>query len=224
MPDYRNATILALMAVAVVVFFHESNHGLKLSSEHGAVPRDLSHAASNLLSGDASLALFGVLFTTVTALFLHGDAMHLGYNMVFLWAFGSLVVRHLGQGAALVVFLLTGVCGNVLQTFLKPDSAIPIIGASGAVYGFEGIYLGLALRWTLPWPDVWPLAHPIPPLQLGVFAVLGVGFDIYLLMNRQQGVAYGAHVGGFLAGLAIAAIVTQVFPSEQKYERAGWKR
>lgn len=89
-----------------------------------------------------------------------------------------------------------------------------------AVCDFKGVYLVLALRWALSWPDVWPLAYPIPPLQLGVFALLGVGYDIYSMMNQQQGIAFGAHVGGFLAGLTIAAIITQMFATEKKHERA----
>ena len=75
------------------------------------------------------------------------------------------------------------------------------------------MYLGLALRWHLPDPHVWPLAHPIPPLQLGAFAVVGFFFDAYSLMNHNQGVAYGAHIGGLLSGLALAAVITTFYPT-----------
>jgi membrane associated rhomboid family serine protease len=111
----------------------------------------------------------------------------------------------------------------MVQAWLNSDSPIPILGASGAVCGFEGVYLGLALRWQLPDPDVWPLAFPVPPLQLGAFAVLGFVGDMYFLANQGQGVAYGAHVGGFLSGLAIAAMITTVYPSLHDYERARCK-
>ncbi len=97
------------------------------------------------------------------------------------------------------------------QAWLKPQSSRPIIGASGAVCGFEGIYLGLILRWKLPWPDVWPLAHPIPPIRLAAFAILGVVIDAYSLMNFDQRIAYGAHLGGFFSGLFIAALLTQFY-------------
>jgi len=69
-------------------------------------------------------------------------------------------------------------------------------------------YQGLAARWTLPYPQVWPIARPIPPPHLALVAVIGVGFDYFAIMSRQDmGIAYGAHVGGFTAGLLLAAIV-----------------
>ena len=166
---------------------------------------ETSHAWTGLLAGQWSLTIVGVLSTLLTALFLHGDIEHLLYNMVFLWAFGSLTSGHLGKWWALGLFFVCGACGNMVQTCMNPNSPIPIIGASGAICGFEGIYLGLAMRWQLPWPDVWPLAHPIPPMQLVAFAVIGVLLDAYSLMNFEQRIAYGAHLGGFLSGVAIAA-------------------
>ena len=100
------------------------------------------------------------------------------------------------------------------QVCLNQHSDIPIIGASGAVCGLEGVYLTLALRWPLRWPDVWPIAHPIPPLQLGLFAALGAALDIYSLTSGAERIAYGAHVGGFLSGLVIATVITQIFPTD----------
>jgi len=144
--------------------------------------------------------------------------------MVFLWTFGYLTSQILGQRSALAVFFLTGVCGNIVQIWLNASSPAPIIGASGAVCGFEGVYLGLALRWQLPWPDVWPLAHPVPPLQLGAFAVLGFVGDMLLMANHDEHIAYGAHLGGFLSGVAIAAVITTVYPTLVAYERAGRKK
>jgi membrane associated rhomboid family serine protease len=99
----------------------------------------------------------------------------------------------------------------------------PIIGASGAICGFEGIYFGLILRWQLPWPEVWPLAYAVPPIQLGAFAVLGFLMDTYFLANHGKGIAYGAHAGGFVSGLLIAALITTIYPTLGSYERAGLK-
>jgi membrane associated rhomboid family serine protease len=84
---------------------------------------------------------------------------------------------------------------------------VPMLGASGALMGFQGAYLGLATRWTLPDPHVWPIARPIPPSRLALLAVIGVGFDYFAIMNQQDtGIAYGAHVGGFTTGLLLAAL------------------
>ena len=75
------------------------------------------------------------------------------------------------------------------------------------------------MRWQLPWPDVWPLAHPIPPLQLAAFAAIGVLFDAYSLMNFEQRIAYGAHLGGFLSGVMIAALLTQFYLTASAFKR-----
>jgi membrane associated rhomboid family serine protease len=209
----RHFSILAIIVVCALVFGWEQVRGISLSGGYGATPAVIVNSYKALAGGDVSIVAVAPLGRLVTALFLHGDVEHILYNMVFLWAFGYLASQHLGQWWALAAFLLTGACGNVLQVMLNPESLSPIIGASGAVCGFEGIYLGLALRWRLPWPDVWPLAHPIPPLQLGAFALVGFGIDMYYLTDHAQHIAFGAHIGGFLSGLAAAAILTTIYPT-----------
>jgi membrane associated rhomboid family serine protease len=219
----RHLSILGLIAVAAVVFLFEQTRDVPLSQTYGATPSLVHRAWAALADGRMSALVAQAFSRLVTALFLHGDIEHILYNMVFLWAFGYLVSQHLGQWWALAVFFVCGVCGNIVQVLLNADSMAPIIGASGAVCGFEGVYLGLALRWQLPDPDVWPLAHPIPPLQLAAFAAIGLLGDLYFLTDQTQGIAYGAHVGGFLSGLAIAAVVTTVYPTLAAYERAARK-
>ena len=137
--------------------------------------------------------------------------------MIFLWAFGSLCADLLGYTRVFLLFFLFGAVGNIVQTLLNPGSPIPVVGASGSILGFEGLYLGLAMVWDLKWPDVWPLAHAIPPMQLGLFAMIGVAFDVFSLMNHAQGVAYGAHLGGFLTGLFIARMCTLLYPTHEQY-------
>jgi membrane associated rhomboid family serine protease len=218
---YRHLSILFLIAVPVLVFAIEQKRATSFAENYGTIPSLISTAGGELLHGELKLAAIGQLSRLVTSLFVHGDFEHILFNMVFLWAFGYLTSQILGQWWALAVFFVCGICGNVLQVLLEADSPIPIIGASGAICGFEGIYLGLALRWQLPDPDVWPLARPVPPLQLGLFAVVGFIADMYFLANHGEQIAYGAHIGGFLSGLAIAAILTTVYPTVASYERAG---
>lgn len=217
----RHFTILAIIAVSALVFAIEQARDADFATEFGSIPVLVSQALRGLLDGQWNLAAARELSRMVTSQFVHGDIEHILYNMVFLWAFGYLVSLHLGQWWALLVFLVTGVCGDLVQIYLNADSPVPIIGASGAVCGFEGAYLGLALRWDLPDPDVWPLAHPIPPLQLAAFAIVGFVADMYFLTDHSQHIAFGAHVGGFLSGLAIAAILTTVYPTRAAYGRAG---
>lgn len=190
------------------------------AQDYGAVPSLIQQAFVGLANGHFDFQSVRRMSTLLTAIFVHGDVEHILFNMIYLWVFGYLVSQHLGQWWALAAFLVTGVCGNIVQVCLNLDSPNPIIGASGAVCGFGGIYLGLALRWQLPDPDVWPIAYPIPPLQLGAFALLGFGYDMYMLANQGQHIAYGAHVGGFLAGLAIAGAFTTLYPTDTAYNRS----
>ena len=216
-PVIRTPTIAAIIALASILFLLQETTGLALAWKYGTTPEKIQHAWTAVLAGQWSLATIGTLSTLLTALFLHGDIEHLVYNMIFLWAFGSLASRLLGKWWALVLFFVCGICGNLLQTWVNPNSSIPVIGASGAICGFEGIYLGLILRWQLPWPDVWPLAPPIPPMRLAAFALLGVLLDAYSLMNFEQRIAYGAHLGGFFSGFFITALLTQFYPTESAW-------
>ncbi|MDA0283198.1 MAG: rhomboid family intramembrane serine protease [Planctomycetota bacterium] len=212
--------IVAVIVVCVVVFLVEEVFGLELGFEYGARPVEFTAAWREFFSGNLTAASLSVLARLFTPLFLHGGPEHVLGNIVFLWAFGSLVSRLLGNWWAFGLFLLCGAAGNVTQICMKPDSAIPIIGASGGVAGLEGVYLGLALRWSLPWPDVFPLAHPVPPGQLALFACIGIGFDLYSVANvTGAGIAYGAHLGGFASGLAVALLVTTAFGAPESWQR-----
>jgi membrane associated rhomboid family serine protease len=223
MNPYRHLTILGIIAVTAMVFVMERSQETSFAETRGAVPAIVVPAARALAGGEAPLSQVQPLSRLATALFLHGDAEHLVYNMVFLWTFGYLTSLYLGQWWALAIFFLCGIGGNIAQAAIEPDSPVPIIGASGAICGFQGLYLGLALRWQLPWATVWPLAHAVSPFQLGAFAVIGFVGDVYFLANRGEGIAFGAHLGGLLCGVAIAAVLTTVYPTISAYERTGMK-
>lgn len=223
MPLDRHRTVLALIVVCFGLFIAEDITGLRFTSGWRFVPVAAEQAWSGFMAGEWTLTHAQSLVSLITAMFLHGSIEHVLFNMVYLWAFASLTSQHLGQWWAFALFFATGICGNLLHAFLERGSEIPLLGASGAVSGFEGLYLGMALRWTLPWPDVWPLAHPIPPAQLCVFAAVGIFFDFTGLMGGGGGVAYGAHIGGFLAGLAIAWLITATQPSPEAWQRR-WTR
>lgn len=213
--------ILVLIGISTAIFAVELGSAVPWAMEWGAVPLFITQAWNQVLAGElgwgAGWGAIHAFLTLITAVFLHGDAEHLLYNMVFLWIFGSLCAELLGYTRTFLLFFFLGACGNIAQTLLNPGSPIPIVGASGAILGFEGLYLGLAMVWTLRWPDVWPLARPIPPMQLGLFAIIGVVFDAFSLMNHAQGVAYGAHLGGFLTGLFMARLITLRHPTHEQY-------
>jgi membrane associated rhomboid family serine protease len=217
---YRHVTIFALIGLCAVVFAAEQGQQTSWAFDYGAVPTEIVSAFRQLISGHVTVSAMRNLSRLVTAIFLHGGAEHIVYNMLFLWAFGYLTSSLLGQWRVLAIFLICGVAGNVLQVWFNADSPIPVIGASGAVCGLQGLYLGLAVQWRLPYAEVWPLAHPVPPLQVAAVAVIGFIGDMLLLANHDQQIAYGAHLGGLLAGVVTAAVITSIYPSLEAYQRS----
>jgi membrane associated rhomboid family serine protease len=215
----RHFTIAAIIVVAGLVFALEQAQQTSFAETYGAVPVAVAGAWRQLMSGDVSLPVLKTLATLISYQFLHGDAQHITFNMVFLWAFGILTAEIIGQWWALACFLVCGVCGGILQVYLTATSDAPMIGASGSICGLGGVYLGLALRWRLPPAFVWPLAYPIPPLQLGAIAVVVFIVDLFRLANQSQTIAYGTHLGGCLSGLLIAAVLTTIYPNLEDFRR-----
>ena len=172
-----------------------------------AVPGSVADAWGEMRAGDFSRGNLEQIFSLVSAAFLHGNAGHFLGNMLPLWIFGAVAVQLLGYRWMLFVFLFTGVTGNICHTALNHDQYIPSLGASGAVMGFEGLYLAMAVRWNLPNPHVWPIARPVPPSRLAILGILGLITDLSGYVSGYQGVAYGAHLGGFIGGLFLGSFV-----------------
>lgn len=220
MPIRRHLSIWGIIVVCGLLFAAEEIRETSFSRSGGLIPLRMRAAANTTLAGQLGIEQAKAFGTLISSVFLHGDPQHILYNMVFLWTFGILTSDLLGQWRTLAAFLITGACGGILHVVLNPDSPAPMVGASGAIAGLEGVYLGLALRWQLPDVQVWPLAYPVPAMYLGFFGVLGFIGDLKLFADHDQKIAYGAHLGGFLSGLLIAAIITTLYPTAYQYERA----
>lgn len=219
MPVSRHLSIWGIIAVATLVFGAEQIRETSFADSAGLIPTRVRAATNSILAGHVGLEEAKAYGTFVSSMFLHGDPEHIVYNMVFLWTFGVLTTDLLGQWRTLAIFFITGICGGILHIALNLDSSVPAIGASGAISGLIGCYVGLAVRWPMPNVEVWPLAHAVPPIHLGLFGILGFLGDLILFANHDQHIAYGAHLGGFLAGVAIAAVVTTVYPTLHAYEK-----
>jgi membrane associated rhomboid family serine protease len=162
-------------------------------------------------------AIFGSL---ITALFLHGGWMHLLGNMWFLWIFGNNVEDRVGHFVYALFFLGGGVLANFCHWLSDPSSQVPVIGASGAVATVLGAYIV-----TWPWAHircVVVLVIFITVVQLPALAVLGVWFLTQVLeathkveIGMQGGVAFWAHIGGFLAGMALMPVLRGPEPPPQ---------
>ena len=142
--------------------------------------------------------------TPVSSMFLHGGWFHLIGNMWFLWVFGNNVEDSMGRGRFLAFYLLCGIAAAAVQTFLNPASPIPMVGASGAISVVMGAYVLLYPRVQIRVLVV--LIIFFTRIRLPAFVMLGLWFGMQLLGgaaaagSETGGVAFGAHVGGFLAG------------------------
>jgi rhomboid family protein len=156
------------------------------------------------------------------SMFLHAGLFHLAGNMLFLWIYGDNVEHRLGAVPYLLAYLGTGVAATVFHAVSAPDSPVPMIGASGAISGVLGFYFvffprnRVRLLWLFP-PFLMHVFEVPARLVLGLYLV----FDNllpYLLASSDVGVAHGAHIGGFLAGLAAAWIWNRRDVAEQPRE------
>lgn len=141
-----------------------------------------------------------VYLAVLTSMFLHGGVIHLATNMLFLWVFGDNLEDRLRPLGFLLFYLAGGVAATVAHVALQPQSTVPVIGASGAIAAVMGGYLALfpnARILTLVL-----LGIPVP-LVIRAKWVLGVWFVSQFLISPNAGIAWAAHVGGFVFGFAV---------------------
>ena len=210
---HKQGLLLGLIGVMFAIFLCQEFIGPNLPGTRWfdplmLVPDEVLGALRAMRSGDFGTGNWLEAGTLVTNAFLHGDISHIVYNMLALWIFAALASDLLGQRWMLLLFFATAVGGSLCHALLNADSTVPCLGASGAVMGFEGAYLGLAVRFHLPEPQVWPMSRPIPPSHLAALAAFGVLMDYIALMDRSaMPIAYGAHIGGFTTGLFLTALL-----------------
>jgi membrane associated rhomboid family serine protease len=193
-------TTTALILANFVVFFYElSLAPLQLDTffdQWGAVPANISH--------------FQSLPTLVTAMFIHGSLSHIVGNMVALKLFGDTIEDAMGHWGYLLFYLLTGLAATATQVLIEPSSTIPIVGASGAIAGVMGAYLVLFPRRAFRIP--FRVGILIRVWEVPAFIVIGLWFVQQLFNGIASlggdadftgGVAFWAHVGGFVAGVVL---------------------
>jgi membrane associated rhomboid family serine protease len=165
----------------------------------GAVPAVLTGRAPGM---DPGL----VWLTPITSLFLHGGLLHLGGNMLYLWIFGNNVEEAMGHGRFLIFYLLCGALATGGHVLANPASNLPVIGASGAISGVLGAYLLLfphaRVLTLIPLGFLTRLVYIPAVVLLGLWILLQVVSGL-LTAQEAGGVAWFAHIGGFLAGLVL---------------------
>jgi len=170
----------------------------------GAIPAEITGVA---VRGEAPCGLGGFTWQALfSSMFLHGSWMHLIGNMWFLWIFGNNVEDSMGHLRFLVFYVLTGLVAALSHVVTDPSSAIPMVGASGAISAIMGAYLVLYPRarvHTLFVFVIFVRVIPIPAwIMLGYWIVIQLASSA-VTPAGGGGVAYAAHIGGFVAGLAL---------------------
>jgi len=140
-------------------------------------------------------------------MFLHGGWTHLIGNMWFLWIFGDNIEDFLGHIGFVFFYFVTGIVAGLTHVLLNPNSTIPTIGASGAISGVLGAYMVLHPRIRVK--TLVTLGFYIEVVRIPAFYFLGFWFLMQFLGLQGSGVAYGAHIGGFIAGAAFILLFTQ---------------
>jgi membrane associated rhomboid family serine protease len=143
--------------------------------------------------------------TTLTSMFLHGGWLHLGGNMLYLWIFGDNLEKVMGPLRFLIFYLICGVAAAAAHILSGPGSTIPTVGASGAISGVLGGYLLLFPRNRVRVLTRGGVAHVPAVVVLGLWIVIQFinGFGSIAATPETSGVAYLAHIGGFIAGLVL---------------------
>lgn len=244
-PGFRPKLTYALIIINVIVFFYEiaytgqffdftNQRAFELFYDWGAIPGCITGSSSlNIDFGSGPTQVNCPPLSSVTLLssiFLHGGLMHLGGNMLFLWIFGDNIELKFGRAKYLAIYLVWGVMAGLIHLMGDPSSGVPAVGASGAISGILGAYLvifprakiltfmmlgffwrmmHIQAKWFLPF---WLIFQNILPFFIGGFGVAG------------GGVAYLAHIGGFIVGLATGYLYKKTHGSEFTYgTRYGWR-
>jgi membrane associated rhomboid family serine protease len=231
-------TVALILANVFVYLFLQKKTGIDVGGgsldqrslfHYGAIPYEFTHPGQHcelVRSGTAAACGKGpthqlpTLVTAFTSMFSHGGLLHLGGNMLFLWIFGNNVEDSMGHVRFLAFYLIGGLCALAGQIIASPDAVVPTLGASGAVAGVLGGYIVLYPRarvLTVVFIILFFTIIELPAIFfLGIWFLEQVVFGWLDLTNPTGGgggVAYFAHVGGFVFGLLAIRAFAQYYKS-----------
>jgi membrane associated rhomboid family serine protease len=225
---------VAIIVICTVVYFGFQGGGLTTVDEtkvvkYAAIPYEITHPGDQCVPGAHPACApakiqerrfhtsFPATFLTILfAMFMHGSLLHIAGNMLFLWIFGNNVEDSMGPFRFLVFYLLGGLVATATQVAVSPDSTTPTLGASGAIAAVLGAYAVLYPRarvLTLVFIIIF-----VTVIELPALLVLGGWFLLQLVdataapVNGGGGVAYFAHIGGFVFGL----LLIRLFANNQR--------
>ena len=200
---FQFVTILLILANVAVFALTATQIDVQVATSFALVPSELfsEGIGPNITGEQFDTIPVPERYTLISYMFMHGDLLHLGGNMLFLWVFGDNVEDAMGHMRFFMFYILCGIIAGLAHSWMLPNSGIPLIGASGAVAGVVAAYLILH-----PKVRVWVLFLRIIPLNVSAMFALG----LWIIMNIAMAlvpdvgpVAWWAHVGGIAAGAVL---------------------
>lgn len=196
---------IALIAITIYVFYLQLTRPDAFTLTYALVPSRINFSD------------FSTLYPFFTSIFLHGGFLHIISNLWFLWIFGDNVESEIGHIRYLFLYFISGLLGAFAQYILAPHSSIPMLGASGAIAGVLGAYFLLfpnnKVKTFIPVFGFFTIANVSAYIMLGYWFVLQIFSGAMSLPGAntdQGGVAFWAHIAGFVSGLLMGRLFTRV--------------
>jgi membrane associated rhomboid family serine protease len=236
------AVTVTLIALNVIAYFFWQRGGISLGSpssqhyicnlyEHAEIPYEVTHPGEQVGVRGCAPPSAPTWTTVFTAMFMHGGLLHLGGNMLFLWIFGNNVEDSMGPVKFLIFYVLGGLAADAGQILVSTGSQVPSIGASGAVAAVLGGYLLLFPRARVVTVIILIFFFTILEIRAIFFLIIWIGqqaifgyLDLVQPAGEGGGVAYFAHIGGFVFGLAAIRLFASERRRRRQLERAGMPR
>lgn len=200
-----------IVAINILVFLYELTLGPSLDRlifSYGTIPYEITHGVDI-----PPMIPFPVYVTLFTSMFIHQNILHIGGNMLFLWVFGDNVEDQLGRWLFLLFYLACGLAASFAQILVDVNAKIPAIGASGAIAGALAAYLVLfprsQVRTLLLIGPFFTITRISAVFLIGFWILLQIVSGLFTVRFGDQsgGIAYFAHIGGFVAGLILILIL-----------------
>jgi membrane associated rhomboid family serine protease len=214
--DRRTVPVVtyALIAVNILVWLIELGLGDRFINGYSTVPFEITHdtdlvGMQTIQAGGQSIPIHlypgptPIYLTLLTSMFMHASWLHIAGNMLYLWIFGDNIEDRIGHAKFLLFYLICGLAASAADIFFKTDSIIPSLGASGAIAGVLGAYLVLFPTRQVRVMVARQIVNMPAFMVLGLWILLQVFSQISVVEDQAGGVAYMAHIGGFVTGIAL---------------------
>jgi membrane associated rhomboid family serine protease len=198
---FRHSTTVSVQQADADFTYQHAAIPCELVRDRPLTPTDIQAGCQRTAVGRPVFAHKNIWLAVLYSMFLHGSLLHIGGNMLFLWIFGNNVEDRFGHIPYLIFYLVAGVVATAVYVLFNPDSTAPLLGASGAIAGVMGAYLVLfpraPIRTLILIPPIilWP--------RLPAWALLLFWFGSQFFISPGSGVAWVAHVGGFIFGALV---------------------